>query len=136
MEFEKYFVDEFNQLLKAVKSDYEWSFYVEILIHLCFFNDQCPNKYFKTVLTNPKYLRGFFLYDEICNVDEEIKKIKDFSKDILKAYIKDYQHIEELKQFSQEDAYNFKKQITNRDNHIDNTRLDKTIQNLQRLDIR
>jgi hypothetical protein len=110
MEFKKYFVDEFNELLQEVGSDDRWSFYVEILIHLCFFNPECPDEYIREVLTNPKYLRGFFAYDEIPNdIDEEIKMPKKcLDVFIFEKLIKNYQP-KELKRFSRKDASNLKK---------------------------
>jgi len=114
MEFKKYFVDEFNELLQEVESDDRWSFYVGILVQLCFFNRQCPDEYIREVLTNPKYLRGFFAYDEIPNdIDEEIKMTKKcLDALIFEKLIKDYQP-EELKRFSRKDARNLKKQLSN-----------------------
>jgi hypothetical protein len=124
MEFKKYFVDEFNELLQEVGSDDRWSFYVEILIQLCFFNRQCPDEYVREVLTNPKYLRGFFAYDEIPNdIDKEIKMVKKcLDTLIFEKLIKDYQS-EELKRFSRKDARNLKKQLSNR-NHSHFDKLD------------
>jgi hypothetical protein len=84
-EFKKYFVDEFNYLFKCYEeyndvNDAEFMLFCDmpIILHLCFLNNKCPDKFIREVASNPKYSQGFFNVPQYKNIDKLIEDVHKF----------------------------------------------------------